>query len=147
MGRFRRNARHRELNTAALLGNFRPRQVYDTFTAWYIMVMPAGTLASHCTCGNAPLLLKTSIQSLSSMPRSLASVSLIHTIRARHATRSASTRLSRCGSVDTPFLVRRQEVERLLRITVSLRPITAFTERVSIGGRYAANFRQSRIHW
>ncbi len=32
--------------------------------------------------------------------------------------------------------MRRQEVERLLPLLLDLRPITAFTERVSIGGRY-----------
>ncbi len=45
--------------------------------------------------------------------------------------------------MDTPLLVRRQEVERFFRVPLDFWPITSFTERVSIGGRKPAGFHRN----
>ena len=86
---------------------------------------------------SAPLVLKASIQSLSTMPAPLASISLIQTHRPA-ARQRQHQEIVGVGGVDAPFLVRRDEVQhhrgiavrlavdhRLDRLGVDRRPIDA----------------------
>jgi hypothetical protein len=82
------------------------------------MVIPGGTRwLTTARAVSAPLALKASIQSLSSIPSSRASVSLIHDRPA--ARQGQHQQVFAVGGVDAPFLVRRQEVERFFREAIA----------------------------
>ncbi len=70
MRRFRRDTGDRVMDTTTLLGNFQTGRLTIRSCAWYIMVIPAGTRwLTTARAVRAPLLLNTSIQSLSAIPR------------------------------------------------------------------------------
>ena len=83
---------------------------------------------------SAPLVLKASTQSLSTMPAFLASVSLIQTTRAA-ARQRQHQQIVGIGGVDAPLLMRRDEVEHDRVLPFGLRSITGLIVLVSIGGR------------
>ncbi|VAL70942.1 Uncharacterised protein [Enterobacter kobei] len=109
------------MNTAALLGDLRPRQVNDTFLRVVHHGHPGRyTLAHHRTCRQGAVAVEH-FDPVVIFDTQIFGVRFAHPDDWPPARQRQHQQVVAVGGVDTPLLVRRQEVQRLLRVTVRFR--------------------------